>query len=103
MSEEKYPGRNDRIRDVCRCAGFLPNLHLFADSHPSMIALVAAGQGVGLMPNEGAALPHSQVVFMTLHHPIYYGRSTAAWRKETPTKSLEKYLQILFENGEASV
>ncbi|MGF1938888.1 MAG: LysR substrate-binding domain-containing protein [Nostoc sp. ChiQUE02] len=97
MSEEKFPGRNDRIRDTCRCAGFMPNLHLFADSHASMIALVAAGQGVAIMPNEAEALPHPQVVFMRLHHPIYYARSTAVWRKETPCKSLDKYLKILFE------
>ncbi|GET37675.1 LysR family substrate-binding domain-containing protein [Microseira wollei] len=97
MCEETFPGRNDRIRDTCRCAGFMPNLHLFADSHASMIALVAAGQGVAVMPNEAEALPHPQVVFMPLHHPIYYARSTAVWRKETPSKSLDKYLKILFE------
>lgn len=88
MSEEKFPGRNDRIRDICRCAGFMSNLYLFADSHASMIALVGAGQGVAVMPNEAQALPHSQVVFIPLHNPIYYARSTAMWRKETPTKSL---------------
>jgi LysR family transcriptional regulator, benzoate and cis,cis-muconate-responsive activator of ben and cat genes len=98
MSEELFPGRNARIRDVCRCAGFMPNLYLFADSHASMIALVAAGQGVAIMPNEAQALPHPQVVFMPLQHPIYYARSTAVWRKETPTKSLDKYLKILFEH-----
>jgi hypothetical protein len=25
MSEETFPGRNDRIRDTCRCAGFMPD------------------------------------------------------------------------------
>jgi len=98
MSEETFPGRNNRIRDVCHKAGFTPNLHLFADSHASMIALVAAGQGVAVMPREAAALPHPKVVFMPLHHPIYYARSTAVWRKETPTNSLDKFLKTLFEN-----
>lgn len=98
MSEEKFPGRNDRIRDTCRYAGFIPNLHLFADSHASMIALVGAKQGVAVMPQEAEALPHPQVVFVSLHHPIYYARSTAVWRKEIPTKSLDKYLKILFEH-----
>ena len=101
MSEETFPGRNDRIRDTCRCAGFTPNLRLFADSHASMIALVASGQGVAVMPNEAVALPHPQVVFMPLHHPIYYARSTAVWRKETPTQSLAQFLKILFEGREA--
>jgi DNA-binding transcriptional LysR family regulator len=100
MSEETFPGRNARIRDTCHKAGFTPNLHLFADSHASMIALVAAGQGVALMPKEAEALPHPKVVFMPLHHPIYYARSTAVWRKETPTKSLDKFLKILFVESE---
>ncbi|MDZ7952335.1 LysR family transcriptional regulator [Nostoc sp. DedQUE09] len=98
MSEEKFPGRNDRICDTCHRAGFTPNLHIFADSHASMIALVAAGQGVAIMPNEAEALPHPQVVFIPLHHPIHYARSAAVWRKETPAKSLDKYLKILFEH-----
>jgi LysR family transcriptional regulator, benzoate and cis,cis-muconate-responsive activator of ben and cat genes len=100
MSEETFPGRNDRIRDVCYCAGFTPNLLLFADSHASMIALVATGQGVAVMPKEAEALPHPKVVFMPLHYPIYYARSTAVWRKETPTQSLDKFLKILFEDME---
>ncbi|MEO6863773.1 MAG: hypothetical protein ABI180_19885, partial [Microcoleus sp.] len=57
----------------------------------------ATGQGVAIMPNEAGALPHPQVVFVPLHHPIDYARSTAMWRKETPTQSLDKYLEILFE------
>ena len=98
MSEETFPGRNDRIRDTCRCAGFTPNLQLFADSHASMIALVAAGQGVAIMPLEAETLPHPRVVFLRLHHPIYHARSTAVWRKEIPTRSLDKFLQILLED-----
>ncbi|MBD2571183.1 LysR family transcriptional regulator [Anabaena lutea] len=96
MSEETFPGRNDRIRDTCQKAGFIPNIHLFADSHASMIALVASGQGVAVMPREASALPHPKVVFMPLHHPIYYARSTAVWRKERPSQSLDKFLKILF-------
>lgn len=95
MSEETFPGRNDRIRDVCRCVGFLPDLNLFADSHASMIALVTAGQGVAIMPIEAEALPHPETVFVKLHNPLYYARSTAVWRKETPAKSLDKFLTIL--------
>lgn len=102
ISEETFPRRNDRIRDTCRCAGFTPKLHLFADSHTSMIALVTSGQGVAIMPNEAATLPHPQVVFMPLHHPIDYARSTAVWRKETPSQSLAQFLKILFENKAAS-
>ncbi|MBW4602679.1 MAG: hypothetical protein KME29_24705 [Calothrix sp. FI2-JRJ7] len=97
FSEETFLGRNDRICNTCLGAGFTPNLHLFADSHASMIALVTAGQGVAVMPNDAESLLHSKVVFIPLHHPIYYAQSVAMWRKETPCKSLDKFLKILFE------
>ncbi|NCO74703.1 MAG: LysR family transcriptional regulator [Cyanobacteria bacterium] len=97
MSEDTFPGRNDRIIDTCRCANFEPNLHLFADSHASMIALVGAKQGVAVMPSEAESLPHPQVIFMPLHNPKYYARSTAVYRKETPDKSLAKFLAILLK------
>ncbi|CAC5344069.1 MULTISPECIES: LysR substrate-binding domain-containing protein [Planktothrix] len=67
------------------------------NSHASMIALVATGQGVAIMPSEAEALPHPQTVFVKLHHPLYYARSTAVWRKETPAQSLDKFLKILWD------
>ncbi|MEA5532945.1 LysR family transcriptional regulator [Crocosphaera sp. XPORK-15E] len=98
MSEETFPGRNDRIRGTCNKAGFTPNLCLFADSHASMITLVTAGQGVAVMPKEAEALPHPRVMFMKLHHPLDYARSKAVWRKEKPSQSLENFLKILLED-----
>jgi LysR family transcriptional regulator, benzoate and cis,cis-muconate-responsive activator of ben and cat genes len=96
MSEETFPQWNNRIHNLCHKADFTPNLSLFADSHTSIIALVAARQGVAVMPREAEALPHPKVVFIPLHHPIYYARSAAVWRKETPSKSLDKFIKILF-------
>lgn len=95
MSEKTFPGRNYRICDTCKQVGFTPKIQSFADSHASMIALVAAGQGVAIMPEEASTLPHPQVVFILLHQPRYYARSTAVWRKEIPSKSLEQFLAIL--------
>lgn len=95
ICETTFPGRNDYIRRTCNLAGFTPDLKFFADSHASMIALVASGQGLAVMPNEAAALPHPQVVFVRLHRPLDYARSTAVWRRETPTQSLDKFLSIL--------
>lgn len=97
MVEETFPGRNDRIRHCCQMAGFIPNLHSMADTHSSMIMMVGLGQGIAIMPNEAAALPHPKVTFVPLHHPLYYARSTAVWRKEMPTDALAKFLQLLLE------
>jgi DNA-binding transcriptional LysR family regulator len=100
ISEETFPGRNDRIRDTCDRAGFAPDLLPIADSHASMIALVAAGRGVAIMPIEAESLPHPRVRFVPLHRPLYFARSAAVWRKEIPAGSLEKFLTLLFERAE---
>lgn len=57
VSEETFPRRNDYICDLCRCNGFEVNLHRSASSSASMIALIAVGQGVALIPSEAKALP----------------------------------------------
>ena len=101
ICEQTYPNQNHLISDVCRKAGFQPNLYLFADTYPSMIALIAARQGVAVMPRETETIHHRKVVFMRLHHPICYARSTAVWRKETPAKSLDKFIKILFDSVES--
>lgn len=96
ISETNFPKRNEFIHDFCRRAGFAVNLHRSADSLASMVALVAAGQGVAVIPTEATALPHPNVVFVLLNPPAY-ARSTALWRKEDPAKSLDKFLKILLK------
>jgi DNA-binding transcriptional LysR family regulator len=96
MSEATFPGRNDRIRDTCRCADFSPNFTLYADSHASLITLVGTGKGVTVMPEEAQSLPHPNVVFVPLHEPKYYARSTAVWKKGKLFKSLDDFLKVLF-------
>ena len=94
VSEETFPKRNEFMRDLCRRAGFTPNICMSADTLGSMITLVAAGQGVALIPSEAASLPHAQVVFKAFNPPIF-AQSKAMWRKEPPTKSLEQFLEIV--------
>lgn len=96
VSEETFPKRNEYIRDVCRRAGFTPDISISADTLGSMLALVAAGQGVALIPSEAASLPHTQVVFVPLSPPCF-ARSTAMWRKEPLNPSLKHFLKVLLE------
>ena len=100
VSEETFPKRNEFMRDLCRWAGFAINIWISADTLGSMITLVAAGQGVALIPSEAASLPHAQVVFKPFDPPIF-AQSKALWRKEPPTKSLEQFLKILHKCGES--
>jgi DNA-binding transcriptional LysR family regulator len=66
LAENRFPGRNDFICRTCQRAGFTPRIVTKADSLSSMLALVAAGKGVALLPSEVEALPHRKCVFVPL-------------------------------------
>ena len=66
LDEESFPGRNDFIRDICRRARFTPDISTEADGLASALAMIGAGLGISLMPDEVADLPHRHVVFRPL-------------------------------------
>ncbi|MHA3774588.1 LysR substrate-binding domain-containing protein [Verrucomicrobiota bacterium sgz303538] len=72
LAEESFPGRNDFIRDVCRQAGFNVEFAAEADGLTSALAMIGAGIGITLMPDEVADLPHRHVVFRALTDPAVH-------------------------------
>lgn len=54
------------IHDVCRAAGFKPRARHHADDFQTVLALVAAGQGVSLVPQLAAATPPGNVRLVSL-------------------------------------
>jgi DNA-binding transcriptional LysR family regulator len=66
---------------ACRAAGFAPRVRHHADDFTAVLALVAAGQGVSLVPQLGAAQPPPEVRFLPLaarrRNRIAYRRGAA--------------------------
>jgi DNA-binding transcriptional LysR family regulator len=66
----------------CQAAGFAPRIRHHADDFTAVLALVAAGQGVSLVPALGAAQPPPEVRFLPLparrRNRIAYRRGAAA-------------------------
>ncbi|MCE7004719.1 LysR family transcriptional regulator [Kibdelosporangium philippinense] len=65
---------------ACEAAGFTPRIRHNADDFGTVLALVAAGQGVAFVPDLGAAAPPASVVLTAL--PIRR-RTHLAYRKGT--------------------
>jgi DNA-binding transcriptional LysR family regulator len=67
---------------TCQAAGFAPRVRHHADDFTAVLALVAAGQGVSLVPQLGAAQPPPGVWFQPLaarrRNRIAYRRGAAA-------------------------
>ncbi|KAF4410137.1 hypothetical protein GCU69_05450 [Streptomyces lycii] len=51
---------------ACRAAGFTPRVRHQVDDFPAVLGLVAAGQGVALVPQLAAARPPRGVVLLRL-------------------------------------
>ena len=95
LAEDRFPGRNEFICGVCQCAGFLPRISIKADSLASMLALVAAGKGVALLPREVESLPHPRAVFAKLKRPSATIEWAVASRKDESNMLARSLLDIL--------
>ncbi len=94
LSETKCPGGNESIRKVCEKAGFQAELLTHADGFNSVFGLIAAGQGISIMPSEMETISHQDLVFVALRRPVVYIQSAAVWRKEEPTTALHSIIKI---------
>jgi DNA-binding transcriptional LysR family regulator len=59
----------DILLDACACAGFAPNIAVEAEDYQTAQGFVAAGLGVGLIPELGLGAPHPGVVVRKIRHP----------------------------------
>ena len=66
LSDSFFPGRRAFLNAVCRKAGFEPRIRAELDSLPLMLAAVAAGEGVGIMPAHAAKLPHAGCALVSI-------------------------------------
>ncbi len=72
LSDSIFPGRREFLRDLCGQAGFDPQITSEVDSLSLMLAEVASGGVVALMPEHSRKLPHSGCVFLKLTAPVLY-------------------------------
>ncbi len=59
----------DILLDACASAGFAPNIIVESEDYQTAQGFVAAGLGVGLVPELGLGTPHPGVVIRKLRHP----------------------------------
>ena len=99
FAEEKFPGRNAAICAACQAAGFTPRLGPQVENLTGLLALVAAGKGVTLAPDEVSQLPHPQAVFVRIAPPVPSIISAAAHRKEEKNLLLKELLDCCRDAG----
>ncbi|MEJ2871825.1 LysR substrate-binding domain-containing protein [Actinomycetospora sp. OC33-EN08] len=81
---------------ACRAAGFVPRHTHEADQTSIVLALVAAGVGVALLPESVLAVSVAGVGYRELRSPAPVTADVAlAWRRDDPSPALAKAVGVL--------
>jgi DNA-binding transcriptional LysR family regulator len=79
---------------LCRKAGFEPNIVQEARQMHGILALVAVGLGVGLVPASMAGSRPDEVVFRPLSHEAASFTVAACWRRDNANPALRSFLDL---------
>src|SRR5262249_457993 len=69
FSHQRAVGFYEHIVSVCERAGFMPKIVQEARDHPTLLALVAAGYGVTIVPAFSRTSPMDEVAFVKIVEP----------------------------------
>ncbi|MEJ1973606.1 MAG: LysR family substrate-binding domain-containing protein [Lacunisphaera sp.] len=87
--EREFPGRKQRLVEVCRAAGFRPHIAMQTDSMASLFVQVATSDLVGHVLPMSKRLPHEGVVFADIDPPgAFISELHVAWRRDDPRQKL---------------
>ena len=99
LSDTFFPGRREFLTNICQQAGFLPRITAELDSLPLMLATVATGGGVGIIPAHARKLPHAGCVFVEFTKPSVTTQLLLVLTKQTPTPELAGLVSLLAERA----
>ena len=94
ISDETYPAASRHVVKACERAGFRPKMLQMVERGYTIIGMVAAKCGVGLVPETLRSLPHEGVVFRALAEPPS-ADLFVAWKGKTPSPITGEFLQVL--------
>jgi DNA-binding transcriptional LysR family regulator len=95
FSRSMFPGYYDLIVSSCRNEGFSLNIVHEADAIYTILALVAAGLGVSLLPASIRETPREGIVFRKIQGPLPQIEMGAAYRRDAPSNVLRSFLDVV--------
>jgi DNA-binding transcriptional LysR family regulator len=97
FSRSAFPGYYDLIVSSCRNAGFSLNIVHEADAIYTVLALVAAGVGVSLLPASIQETPRHGIIFRKVEGSLPEIEMGAAYRREEQSNVLRAFLEVVRE------
>ncbi len=89
------PNFYDRTVALCQKAGITPNVVQEADQTQTIIGLVAAGIGVGVVPGSMQNVRRPGVVYTSIMDPDAVVDVMAAWRRDSQSQCLRVFLDVI--------
>lgn len=93
------PAVYDAILGMCQQSGFAPRIASEADLMHTLFTLVAAGQGIALVPACVMNLRPTGVRFLRLQHDEYKAELVLAWRKDAQAPALQAFVGLVEREG----
>ena len=95
LSDVFFPGRRAFLQETCRKAGFEPRVRAEPDSLPLMLAAVAGGEGVAIMPVHAGKLPHSGCVLVPIGGTVPVTELLLVTPRQPRGKEVETFLSMV--------
>ena len=84
----------DKVISLCADAGFSPRIAATSSASTGMIALVAAGEGVALLPQDSAVLRGNELMLVPLADRMASVDLVIAWAPEHENPVLHSFLDV---------
>ncbi|HEU0196716.1 MAG TPA: LysR substrate-binding domain-containing protein [Nevskiaceae bacterium] len=84
-----------RIVELCRRAGFSPQVAQEARESPTIVGLVAAGMGVSILPASSAHIHVEGVRYVRLADPQAASGIQVAWRRDDHSPAVSHFVELL--------
>ena len=95
LQRDGAPTIYDAILGMCEKSGFAPKIASEADLMHTLFTLVAAGQGIALVPACVMNLRPPGVHFLRLLHDDYKADLVLAWRKDSQSSMLQNFTRLM--------
>jgi DNA-binding transcriptional LysR family regulator len=95
FSAQRALGFYEHIVGICERGGFTPKVVQEAGQHPTLLALVAAGYGVTIIPALSTSSPVEEVAFVRIVEPWATMPLWIAWRASDSSPVLTAFLEVV--------
>lgn len=99
LSNAFFPGRREFLIDCCARAGFTPRIVAEAESLPLMLAAIATGAGVGIIPAHARKLPHAGCTIVPLASPVITTQLLLVLPKRTISPEIAGLVALITERA----